>query len=483
MKKLAIVKIMQFLVYILPAALFLSYFPVISLGVGETMNFELSVPLLWLIVFDVVAVIGVFRLKKTRMIAGKWYYYLFPFFVTLSVFWSSNVVRGVLTLGVMWAVIVAVVAFVIFRKEILDGEFKRKFWKWFFGAALVACVWCFAQCILDLAGVTREYSLMCLGCTYRSFGFPHPNGFAIEPQFMGNLLLAPTIICVWLLVNKTKLFSSVSRGALRAPVALRLYSSKSLVLLTFIFTATLFLTFSRGAIYAFGVGLIFMSCYLITKANKRMVVAKRVGMAWFVVVFSFLFTLNLQGVMAEISSTDEGYVDGISRVVSQLSLGAINIKINESDEVVENSVENFSEEAVFDGYVPESTDVRLKLTSVALELWRSDVRVMLFGVGIGGAGQALYEAGLIDSPKEIVQNEYTSLLLEVGAVGIMLVIITLVGVLRWMWRLSGFSMVIPLVVAYGVSLCFFSGLPNALHIYLLPIVLCLVCGKDKKALA
>ena len=39
MKKLAIVKIMQFLVYILPAALFLSYFPVISLGVGETMNF------------------------------------------------------------------------------------------------------------------------------------------------------------------------------------------------------------------------------------------------------------------------------------------------------------------------------------------------------------------------------------------------------------------------------------------------------------
>jgi len=32
-------------------------------------------------------------------------------------------------------------------------------------------------------------------------------------------------------------------------------------------------------------------------------------------------------------------------------------------------------------------------------------------------------------------------------------------------------MLLTLVVAYGVTLMFFSGLPNALHIYLLPAVL------------
>ena len=493
MKKRGIVKILQFLVCILPVALYLSYFPVISLGAGEAMNLELSVPLLWLVIFDVTAVIATFQLKKTRVIAGKWYFYLFPFFVTLSVFWSANLMRGLLTLGVMWAVIIAVMAFVIFKKEIFDVWLKKNFWKWFFGAALVACGWCAVQCALDIAGVSREYSLMCLGCTYRSFGFPHPNGFAIEPQFMGNLLLAPTLISVWLLANKTKLFSSVMRGALCASAALRLYSSKSLVLLAFIFIVTLFLTFSRGAIYAFVVGMIFMSCFMLVRARKkeRKVVVKRVGVVWLITVVAFLFTLNLQGIMTVASPTDDTYMDGVARAVNQLTLGVIELNgskggAEESSatgndiQVVENPVENFDEEAIFDGYVPESTDVRIKLTSVALELWRSDVRVMIFGVGIGGAGQALYDAGLIDSPKEIVQNEYASLLLEVGIVGIMLAIVMVVGILKWAWGLSGLSMVLPLLVTYGVSLCFFSGLPNALHIYLLPVVLCLVWSSDKE---
>ena len=509
MKKLGIIKVLRGMIYILPAVLYLSYYPVISLGMTGTMNLELSVPIIWLVVFDMLAVIGVIKTKKTKVIAGKWYYYLFPFFVTISLFWSSNLLRGLLTVGLMWAVVIALMAFMILRKEIFDAKCKKNFWKWFFGASLVACLWCFIQCILDLAGVSRECSLLCLGCTYKMFGFPHPNGFAVEPQFMGNLLLAPTIISAAIMTGFDGLPHLGSRplgpsprasGANSRAAALRNTPSLwqfrhpfKIVLMLFVFATTLFLTFSRGAIYAFVVAMIFMSSYLLVKARKKKIMMKRVGLTWAAIVVSFLFTLNIQGIMTEISPTDDNYVDGVSRVISQLSLGVINIKTSDSDEQnrdnsgvqpvensvensVDNLVENSTDEASFDGYVPESTDVRVKLTNVALELWKSDIKNILFGVGIGGAGQALYDAGLIDSPKEIVQNEYASLLLEVGIIGVLFALLMVVTMCKWLWIRPGFQMVLPLIVAYLVSLCFFSGLPNALHIYLLPAVLCLASG-------
>ena len=43
-------KVASFLVLILPAVLFFSYYPVISFGANETMNFELSLPMIWLVI-------------------------------------------------------------------------------------------------------------------------------------------------------------------------------------------------------------------------------------------------------------------------------------------------------------------------------------------------------------------------------------------------------------------------------------------------
>ena len=59
MKKLN--KIFKDLVKLLPLVLFFSYYPVISFGANETMNFELSLPLIWLVIFDGVA--GGFSLR------------------------------------------------------------------------------------------------------------------------------------------------------------------------------------------------------------------------------------------------------------------------------------------------------------------------------------------------------------------------------------------------------------------------------------
>ena len=513
MKKLS--KFFKFLVIIAPFLLYFSYFPVISLGATGSMNFELSLPLLWLVLFDLVAFVLMVRKKLLFCdIKRKWLWLLFPLWLSVTIFWSLNFIRGLLVVGILWLLYFAGYA-VWNLRGLFDSEFRRKFWCGFFGASLVVCFWCILQCILDLVGVDRGYSLMCEGCTYSMFGFPHPNGFAIEPQFMGNLLLAPAIIAAWLLSkkqNSINLERKLSRGdnfynrsvgahtKFQFRDSLRdccknhsgsgFLCSKFILFCFFIIITTLFLTFSRGAIYSLVVGLLFMTAYLIMREKKtRNEIAKRIGLVWGAVVLSFLLALNLQGLMAEVSPMNDTYKTGVAKVINHLSLGVVDIREeglvseetyapeSENTEVDGNSL---PEKSAFDGYVTESTDTRVRLTGAALEVWSKDFTTAMFGVGLGGAGQALYVNGLTSSPKEIVQNQYASLLLETGIIGVILMVVSLIMIVKIAIKNQFSAGVLSLIVAYLVSLCFFAGLPNALHIYLLPIILMAIV--DKKAL-
>lgn len=461
MKKIDMVY--RFLAYMLPAVLFFSYWPVISLGSSESMNFELSLPLIWLVVFDTVALIIMVHKKILFQDFGrKWVWLLFPIFVTLSVLWSMNFLRGLLTVGILWFMYFAGYAFWSLRGLFSEFGFKEKIWKVFFVSSLVACGWCFLQCVLDLAGASREASLMCAGCTYEMFGFPHPNGFAIEPQFMGNLLIAPAIVSAWFALEKDKKY----------------------FWLFFVFAATIFLTFSRGAIYAFIVAMIFM--VVMEEVRQK---SWKVCKTFLIIAAAFLFTLNLQGIMAQVSSTNDTYATGIAKVLNHLSLGIIDAREREKEnlpeetetptsEKIDEESEEVEKEAVFDGYVAESTDTRMRLTGAAVEVWKKNLKTVMFGVGLGGAGQALYVNELSPAPKEIVQNEYASLLLETGLVGVVLLILTIVLIIRVMLKNVAAPMLLALVVAYGITLLFFSGLPNALQIYLLPAIFIFLCGKS-----
>ena len=211
--------------------------------------------------------------------------------------------------------------------------------------------------------------------------------------------------------------------------------------------------------------------------------------------------------MAQVGPTNDTYQSVIAKVLNHLSLGVINIRGGteferapvSGDLVVEKPVENFdvdrgedaarvtqegelgdSEQAVFDGYVAESTELRVKLTEAAFTVWKKDLTTMMFGVGLGGAGQAMYVNGLSSSPKEIVQNEYVSLLLETGLVGLAMFVLTLVLIVRGVWKSGARMAILSLLVAYGVTLMFFAGLPNALQIYLLPMVLCALTFSKQK---
>ncbi len=588
---------LRFLVYVLPLALMFSYYPIITLGKNETMNLELSVPLVWLVVFDILAVC---LMAKRRVLfavfneRGRWLWLLFPAFLTISVIWSLNILRGILVVGILWLIYVAVYGFFNLWDLFNTENFRKKFWRAFFGATILVCLWCVLQCILDLAGVSREGSLMCAGCVYRMFGFSHPNGFAIEPQFMGNLLLAPAIVVIYEIVindnsvfggldaclfgspaasannNKSNLKQESSRGRIfhngsggsapktgfraRAVTVVKNTSgSDSLrfkLLLLFIITATLFLTFSRGAIYAFVVAMVFLLMWVGVQRKSWRGVGKVVS----TVVMAFLFTLNVQGIMAAVSPTNDTYQSGVAKVLNHLSLGIIDVRekkvekdengqVDEAEmngddesgaEAEKNDETKKAEEsgtetnehkkleaevderawlikkreensAVFDGYVEGSTDTRIRLSNAAGEVWAKNPTTVWFGVGIGGAGEALYQNGLSPAPKEIIQNEYMSLLLETGLVGILLFVLTLGLILRvavkgvkissakeiktakvkiattktTMLKSETAPIVLTMMVAYGITLMFFSGLPNALHIYLLT-GLVFVMGLRKK---
>lgn len=512
---------LRFLVYVLPLALMFSYYPIIALGKNETMNLELSVPLVWLVVFDILAVC--LMIKRRVLFAvfnerGRWLWLLFPAFLTISVIWSLNILRGILVVGILWLIYVAVYGFFNLRDLFFAEDFRKKFWRTFFGATILVCLWCVLQCILDLAGVSREGSLMCAGCVYQMFGFPHPNGFAIEPQFMGNLLLAPAIVVIYgMLINDNSAFGGrvacARRHGARALILGRNLRKPPKTLLSFIIISVLFLTFSRGAIYAFVVATAFLLMWVGVQRKSWWGVGKVVA----TVVVAFLFTLNVQGIMAAVSPTNDTYQSGVAKVLNHLSLGIIDVRekkvengenrqANEAEtdggdeseiEIEKNDETEKAEEdgtetneykkleaevderawlikkqeensAVFDGYVEGSTDTRIRLSNAAGEVWAKNPTTVWFGVGIGGAGEALYQNGLSPAPKEIIQNEYMSLLLETGLVGISLFVLTMIMVFRTLWRSSQKIMLVGLLIAYGVTLLFFSGLPNALHIYLIP---------------
>ena len=137
MAKLA--KVYRFLVYILPAVLFFSYYPVILLGASVSMNFELSLPLTWLVVFDVLAFCILVKKKLIKGIWRKWLWWLFPAFVSLSVLWSMNSLRGLLTVGILWLVYFAGYAFWSLRSLFSEFGVSEKFWKVFFAMYIRYC--------------------------------------------------------------------------------------------------------------------------------------------------------------------------------------------------------------------------------------------------------------------------------------------------------------------------------------------------------
>ena len=277
--------------------------------------------------------------------------------------------------------------------------------------------------------------------------------------------------------------------------------------------AVLGLTLSRGAIYAFTVGVaILLIGGFAWRFDRKWLVASRLRQKWSqkhcktqkslhnkpntrpnrgvenVENFSQLWLLAVlpaagmivalvvQGSLAAVSPTTDTFWSGVTKSIHQLSLGVIDWRADDNQDnsgsiATNSTADNEAVDSTFSGYVPESTNVRLQLSDLALDVWNDSASHFLSGVGLGGAGTALSEKDSQLSSKEIVQNQYLSILLELGLVGMLLLLLFLVYLLKIVSRQKYSVYFLGLTVAYLLSLLFFAGLPNVLHIYLFPALL------------
>ncbi len=441
----------------LPVVVFFTNFPLIRLGENSSMYFEISLPMIWLAVFDLLSLT---RAKQMLSLCKKHKKVVLPIFAflvysALSCIWSANSLRGLLTVGLAGAIIFAVLSYL--SNPISDKQ-KHKLLITYLSVSATVSLFCLAQGFLDVFGI--QNNLLCPGCHYQTIGFPHSNGFAIEPQFMGNLLIAPSLIALDLIYKK--------KGKRKLPL---------LLCLAFLQVLALFITFSRGAIFAFVLGIIILTIYrAVKKFNLR-------AFYYFgISALAFLGGLLLQGFWAELSPTSEDFFGGISRSINQLSLGKISLK---KPEVIENIEEKQvvlepKEDSDFNGYIEESTTIRLSLNELALRTWQQNPKTILFGVGLGGAGRAIHQY-LNTNEREIVQNEYVSLLLELGIVGCILVLFAGFSILRRFSKKLQI-VIIAIVIAYLFTLLFFSGITNVWHIYLLTPLLAPILERQARML-
>ena len=537
------IKIQIFMLKILPFCLFFSYYPKITLANTDTMNLELSLPLCWLVIFSLLSVSSILKTFQNIFHPSKHKFNLplllslsFPLYSSLSILWSKNQLRAILTSGIIWCIYASLLTFskiILLNKNQLGKQIQKNI----ILSGVIFSVFCWLQSILDVAGIPSDKTFLCVGCTSQVFGFPHPNGFAIEPQFMGNLLLAPIFLSLFYFLEdnqkREQLFSSV--------IFLKKYLTPKLsrsicFLTTFFLIVTLHLTFSRGAIFSFWVGLFLLFILKIipifkkhqkTRSNikqkntlqtnsgvkdikdKKQYLFYTLSQFFCIAFFPFILSLFSQGVFTVLGPTDHTFLDGISTSINHLSLGYFNLNFLKSNQTPSNDIyqASISSEASlqkntpdFSGYIKESTSIRLNLNKLALSSLQKSISRLFLGVGLGGTGISLYrDFPELGSPKEIIQNEYIAILYELGLIGLLLAITTIMSLTIYLLynksikkaskssktlsliplrsNLASFftgptplypHYIFTLVIIYCITLCFFSGLPNVLHIYLLP---------------
>lgn len=437
-----------------PIAIWFSYHPLIRFGRNASMHFELSVTLVYVSLLALCGLPSIWRhraqLRHNRSLIPV---SIFVFIAGCSLLWTVDSTRGFFTfalIGVLYAVYVATVSESSRLGKLLLPLSRI--------LILSAVVMGFLALFQMIAGIwlDRETVLLCRGCTPEQFGFARPNVFAIEPQFFGNLLLAPALMLL---------------HAFLSPKNRLAYNGW----LLFFVTTSLLLTLSRGAIFAFAIG---VACILIIKTADGLA---RFRQAVVVMAASFAACLFIQASLAALNpKLDTSFMRAIRVSINQLSLGVIELPIEEDHRRVQSSTpvtdtaqmqtrkalpEQTEKTPVFDGYVEESTNVRLKLSSLGLQAWQQSTPRMVFGVGLGGSGYFLNQTFPAQvGQREIIQNEYVEILLENGLLGLLSfagIIGALVFKLRrtkWLWAIIG---------AFLVQWNFFSGYPNALHIYLI----------------
>ena len=442
-----------------PFAMWFSYYPNFHFGKSAGANLEFSIALIYVVVLALAGTKTIYRNRKKLiksnavLLTG-----FFVFWNFLTILNTQNLLRTVLVSGVwlvLWLDFLVILS--LSKNKVLFQKITKNF---IFSSLVMACL----SIIQVIYGAWTDWGL-CAGCKAQGFGFVRPSVFAIEPQFFGSMLLAPIVLLTHKIFGKK--------------------ASKFEKITLWILLFSLYLTLSRGAIFA-----AFFAILVLIFVNQPF--SKRKILSNMIISMSFVFSSFLSGMIFHAIFTElnprisDGFYDSISKSVNQMSLGKISLpkiektgnhEINEpaiesnnlnSKEPTEKYVEK-PKKAMFDGYVEKSTNERTKMSDLAIETWVSNPFVVFFGVGSGASGTAILNSTRqIANSSEIVQNEFLSILLELGFFGFAIWSLIIFGIFQ---KTRKEKYIWSIFVAFLVQWIFFSGLPNALHIYLILAVI------------
>ncbi len=451
-----------------------SYQPVFYLGKSAGANLEISLfqIAIALYVLGVAGFIIATRRFDTLLQALKPPAKSLPFLLltllsllsTVSLIWTENITRGLLTSGLLWAVTATWVAIQPYMQTLSKAS-TRLIIKLFLISAIIVALFGWFQIFGDALGLAGTVTLLPEAYRYDMFGFARPTGFSLEPQFFGSILAVVILVSLHL-----KLTS-------RATVLSRI---------TMVICATIFFaTISRGAYLALLVGTIVLFVgYLMNNRSKKAFL--KVGLIVGVFAASIVVSLLLCAVAANINTRDS--IDGKTAVImsiNQLSLGVLNIPLPQIPQnttpLSTPAASSGSEAAVViaqtpiqpevpknsqdSGYVAESTDSRLLMASNAVELWIQSPHTILFGIGAGSFGMSLHNKDASFSTSSIVNNQYIETLTELGIFGFATFTL-LLGSLLMFSLFKKYWLAAALITSFSIQWFFFSGNVNVLHIWI-----------------
>lgn len=428
-----------------PLVVWFSYQPNIYLGHSSAMNIELSLALIYVAVLAVTALPLIFsnykKLLQCNLVRITGLFILWSF---ISIIWSNNLSRAILTAGVgavLFTVLLGVLSTDIKK---LTPILKNTY--------IASAAFMSVLAIIQVAyGAWFDWGL-CRGCLAAGFGFVRPSVFAIEPQFFGSLLLAPILILSAKFLQKTV--------------------TKTDVILLCIMVTAMYLTLSRGAIFSL---VIAVACLMFLYRNS-LIKKSRLAFLPLVVLAGFGVGMVWHGIFTEINPrVSDGFYDSVSKSVNQLTLGKINLpkltasSASQAASPSTASVETNHPKAQFNGYVETSTSERTSMLNLALQTWRKDWITALFGTGTGSTGRAIQQhTHKLATEAEITQNQYIEILLENGLIG---TVLCLMAVVIYLYDTRRDKLAWAILIAFALQWNFFSGLPNALHIYLVLAVI------------
>lgn len=354
------------LILMLPLFLFFNHNPHISFGKGvyET-NYEINLLLLYLVIVVIYHIpLLIKNIPSLIRRSDVLLVLLFGTYNTISILWTPEPLRGILTSAMIWLLIAVFLIFITNSK--LKQLAKPVLYIYVYSAAIMSL---FALCQMFFGSFveTKNLTLLCPGCQFTQFGFPRPNAFSVEPQFFGSLLVAPLVFLFY-----KALSDKLSRRHL---------------IVFLLIAVVLFLTLSRGAIYSFVVAAIVISLfnYKSIRALWKPLVVCFVGM---------IAALIFQGISATINPTiSDTFGGSIIKSLDQLTLGKLGLK-NPDQKTAPNPMreptKNQAQQSVFQGYIKASTGERISNTCKSLTIWSESLDRQLFGVGIGGSGYYFY---------------------------------------------------------------------------------------------